>query len=494
MIAMARFGGAWSDLDPVLTNEQQLESRDAENGDSPPPPYSPKSDSSEDESVPPTEPARQASPGGPEYFKESREDICASLPYNQLAQQVRYEEARLQADHEETPLRYRSPEADFGKLARQLVEGHWRSQGIWNDKWTDGTLALWKHEGPPILFRDNLCGPIPSSERERRYGAFGIYRSVSPPPRLRRPDASTFDRWNRGGNEQEASRPLHQFNYQVAQERKHHLRKDNKEAFGYDWEEWCAKINTIAYGAVKTSWIERGIWNKAWDVLPGLRWKHEILAKRGQLSTEDETHGPLSWVRQNNGVELPGSPTGARSEQLDGARRSENMGPTESSPRSIAPGNNITPGLSSSSRGKRSAEARLENEEPNAAEVIDSVEQEDRQLSPDVATRPRGRPRGRPPKRRMEETADTANATKSDAVEALAAPAARSGGRPRGRPPKRRIEQTVDNTIATDPDAARPTRRSRRTADRDQEPSRSEEPSRNVQRQSLRRKGKRKAK
>ena len=36
-----------------------------------------------------------------------------------------------------------------------------------------------------------------------------------------------------------------------------------------------ADINTRIYENVKNTWSKRGIWNKRWDVLPGMSWKYE---------------------------------------------------------------------------------------------------------------------------------------------------------------------------------------------------------------------------
>lgn len=34
-------------------------------------------------------------------------------------------------------------------------------------------------------------------------------------------------------------------------------------------------VNSTAYKRVKNTWMERGIWNRKWGVLPGMSWKHE---------------------------------------------------------------------------------------------------------------------------------------------------------------------------------------------------------------------------
>ncbi|KAI9054101.1 hypothetical protein LZ554_001272 [Drepanopeziza brunnea f. sp. 'monogermtubi'] len=68
----------------------------------------------------------------------------------------------------------------------------------------------------------------------------------------------------------EASRPYHQFVYQISIERER-IQEEHEH-------EECASapdINTKSYENVKNTWTRRGIWDKRWDVLPGMSWKHE---------------------------------------------------------------------------------------------------------------------------------------------------------------------------------------------------------------------------
>lgn len=70
--------------------------------------------------------------------------------------------------------------------------------------------------------------------------------------------------------DKEASRPIHQFNYQVARERDRIYQEnaDNPNSVPQD-------ISTQAYEIVKNRWRVRHIWNEDWGILPGLHWVYE---------------------------------------------------------------------------------------------------------------------------------------------------------------------------------------------------------------------------
>jgi len=71
--------------------------------------------------------------------------------------------------------------------------------------------------------------------------------------------------------EREASRPFHQFFYQVLKESeriKDELGSGEAVAAPID-------VNTRAYENIKNTWIKRKIWNSKWGILPGMSWRHE---------------------------------------------------------------------------------------------------------------------------------------------------------------------------------------------------------------------------
>ncbi|CAG9986382.1 unnamed protein product [Clonostachys byssicola] len=168
----------------------------------------------------------------------------------------------------------------FDHLAWENVKARWVEQGIWNEKWTDlYSMVRWKHEEPLEL----------DSESEDDSAAEGE------PRRLLRE------------REREASRPFHQFVYQVSKERERiqdemnsptprliDLNRTCRSTADYYLHVWTPKrrplgdqndgrvtdesphdINMAAYVRVKDTWTKRGIWNEKWDILPGMSWKHE---------------------------------------------------------------------------------------------------------------------------------------------------------------------------------------------------------------------------
>ncbi|KAI1655127.1 hypothetical protein F4813DRAFT_398672 [Daldinia decipiens] len=70
----------------------------------------------------------------------------------------------------------------------------------------------------------------------------------------------------------EASRPFHQFIYQISKEREIIQSKLGPEE---SISSGLTDINTKAYENVQSTWIKRGIWNRKWGILPGMLWKHE---------------------------------------------------------------------------------------------------------------------------------------------------------------------------------------------------------------------------
>jgi hypothetical protein len=146
----------------------------------------------------------------------------------------------------------------FKEEASETVKKRWVEQGIWNDKWNKFAFGRWKHE--------ELLELESESETDSKAGLS--------PPKPRRPKSDdekrrTAERRVIREREREASRPYHQFVYQISKERERIQESANGE--GAD----TADINTRAYENVKNTWTKRGIWNKRWGVLPGMSWKHE---------------------------------------------------------------------------------------------------------------------------------------------------------------------------------------------------------------------------
>ncbi|KAF5132868.1 hypothetical protein E5D57_003490 [Metarhizium anisopliae] len=229
-----------------------------------------------------------------------------SFPSNQLLAQENEEIDRLtQLD----PIRMRRIPVgtNYHKLAKENVMKRWVEQGIWNEEWKSRSVWRWKHEEPlDPKFESNkdemagiesrLFGP-PLEERE----------STPRPPQGVQDLPMTEERRRIREREREASRPYHQFVYQVSKERELILDEMSPpEAADFSYlNKWppilhqaalqggagCQRtptepnveysvstppdINTTAYERVKDTWVRRGTWNKKWGILPGMSWKHE---------------------------------------------------------------------------------------------------------------------------------------------------------------------------------------------------------------------------
>ncbi|KAN0073554.1 hypothetical protein V8E54_008774 [Elaphomyces granulatus] len=184
----------------------------------------------------------------------------ASEPRKQFSAQVDEERRRIWNADPSTSWRELTL-ADlytFKEEASETVKKRWVEQGIWNDKWNKFAFGRWKHE--------ELLELESESETDSKAGLS--------PPKPRRPKSDdekrrTAERRVIREREREASRPYHQFVYQISKERERIQESANGE--GAD----TADINTRAYENVKNTWTKRGIWNKRWGVLPGMSWKHE---------------------------------------------------------------------------------------------------------------------------------------------------------------------------------------------------------------------------
>ncbi|KAI0449025.1 hypothetical protein F5B21DRAFT_75864 [Xylaria acuta] len=151
----------------------------------------------------------------------------------------------------------------LGRPVEQTMEKAWVEQGTWRSNWPSslgyswGMCMRWKHQDPleiegemmdeEWLLHNNVTNPapeIPRDEEERR----------------------CMER------RRKASRPIAQLQYQVGKACERLVVK--YQATPSITQE-PADIGTLAYNEVKERWVKRGMWNPAWGVLPGRRWKHE---------------------------------------------------------------------------------------------------------------------------------------------------------------------------------------------------------------------------
>ncbi|KAI1372777.1 hypothetical protein F4677DRAFT_449034 [Hypoxylon crocopeplum] len=166
----------------------------------------------------------------------------------------------------------------FCAIAKENVKARWVAQGIWNDNWDNMAAGVWKHQEPPS---PEPLKPKPSPTEDTVNEVFWTEDSLK---RSRNRNRNHKRAKVVRDPEREASRPLHQFLYQVAREEERlndELETRNLLVAQYaldaddDFTGGLQKIGTRAYERVKNKWIKWGIWDNGWGVLPGMTWKHE---------------------------------------------------------------------------------------------------------------------------------------------------------------------------------------------------------------------------
>ncbi|KAG5917915.1 hypothetical protein E4U42_007069 [Claviceps africana] len=250
------------------------------------------------------------SPGTPRTrlraIRESRLWLAheASKPSSQFSAETRKERERILERHRTHPGEGPSG-APLIDLAADIVRKRWVEQGIWNESWTSDACGRWKHEEP--------LKP-PPQRRASGEMAPGRQDMSRPAPQETGTEAEQVS--TQPSEEEirsrEASRPFHQFIYQVNKERE---RLTDQQSV----KDVAADINTTAYENVKQLWKKRQIWSPAWTVLPGMTWRHEH-------PREEDTLGDVSpiellmpegigiaFIPQRNCAEL--SPVRATSEE-----------------------------------------------------------------------------------------------------------------------------------------------------------------------------------
>ncbi|KAH8598556.1 hypothetical protein B0O99DRAFT_738781 [Bisporella sp. PMI_857] len=250
----------------------------------------------------------------------------ASEPYHQFEHQISEEEKRIwNADLNKT---HRIPVgSDAYTIAYETVKKRWVEQGIWNSKWNQFADGLWKHEEP--------LEPEPESETDSEVGLSPLFVSFSPKPQSKPRLPKSDDEKRRIAErrairerEREASRPYHQFVYQISKESER-IQEESANREGAS----TADINTRAYENVKNMWAKRGIWNERWGVLPGMSWKHEQPFEeivREEMGDDPVPANPL--VNSNHetpAIRILGSPSPVQLyyRQVSGALNLSQQGP-----------------------------------------------------------------------------------------------------------------------------------------------------------------------
>ncbi|RYC58803.1 hypothetical protein CHU98_g7406 [Xylaria longipes] len=201
-----------------------------------------------------------------------RLEYGASLPSSQFRAQVIKEKDRVFEAHDNR-IRRLPPGTNFFDFAEENVKQRWIEQGIWNHNWKRGSGLIWrwKHE-EPLQPQSELQTEL----QTKIANLFSLPLPESSEPRANEQDSEEIQKTENARaikeREREASRPFHQFVYQISKQREwiqEQLRHDGSAAVD------AADINTTAYEKVKNAWMEKGIWDRKWGLMPGMSWKHE---------------------------------------------------------------------------------------------------------------------------------------------------------------------------------------------------------------------------
>jgi hypothetical protein len=118
----------------------------------------------------------------------------------------------------------------------------------------------WKHE-EPLELESRSETDTDAESLPRPLSIFGIpQKQLQPKPRQPKSDVEKrriAEQRVVQEREREASRPYHQFVYQISKERAR-IQEESANGEGAD----AADINTRAYKNVKNIWTKRGIWNR----------------------------------------------------------------------------------------------------------------------------------------------------------------------------------------------------------------------------------------
>ncbi|KAI9835506.1 MAG: hypothetical protein M1837_003708 [Sclerophora amabilis] len=261
--------------------------------------------------------------------KKIMDERAASFPLQQFKDQREEETKRIfYADPRSSWMGQIPIQGIEETQAVETVKKQWIEQGIWKDKWewdemADGRfwdVGPWKHEEPLELESESET----DTEAESPPPTFSIsgtpQKSLQPKPRRPKSDHEKrriAERRVKRETERQASRPYHQFIYQIGKERE---RIQDKSANGEGAD--AADINTRAYENVKNTWTTRGMWNERWGLLPGMSWKHEEPLEEEET---DEDPASISTKPSVNGSHVAeqaplrrlfGSPSPVGSNQL----------------------------------------------------------------------------------------------------------------------------------------------------------------------------------
>ncbi|KAI4228911.1 MAG: hypothetical protein L6R40_008095 [Gallowayella cf. fulva] len=188
-----------------------------------------------------------------------------SLPCHQLSWQIAVERHWIVEACDDRRLEI-PPRVPFDTLASEMVKKRWREQGIWDEEWdvhSGDHRWRWKHEEQSDLKTSKPCF------KNLFAGPFAQLKDREEQPKE---PTLTAEQQAKLEHDREASRPFHQFLWQLNRERdlirgEPTIQKAAASA--------SLDINTKAYDNIKALWVQAGIWDPEWGVMPGMSWMHE---------------------------------------------------------------------------------------------------------------------------------------------------------------------------------------------------------------------------
>ncbi|KAF1962522.1 hypothetical protein CC80DRAFT_162235 [Byssothecium circinans] len=263
----------------------------------PPPPYP-----SSGETTQPDSPAEAPVVDESALRVQRNRSMLQSVPSNQFSSQVRRTRERL--EYLSMERRYGRKETlhydntlDLRANAENHVRSRWVEQGIWKEEWGSAwpkgaqpsdnrwfysqqnpgggprPSGRWGHERVPTP----EPSPEPEPEPKPTLNIFPGLRQKKPDPDMEGLEnasapGGTGEPAATSERDTSASRPYHQFLFQVSKEREW-----ISDELLFKRSTGRVDIDAMAYESVKKIWIEDELWNPTWGELPGMTWRHEDL-------------------------------------------------------------------------------------------------------------------------------------------------------------------------------------------------------------------------
>ncbi|EEH06283.1 predicted protein [Histoplasma capsulatum G186AR] len=376
-----------------LQDDPELLAREREQYRDSPPPY-PSGETTQPPSLP-------RSPSESQLEWQREEERKSSVPGRQFKYQtlreyhLLIEQIRRRRERRKYTLPY-DDKLDLIGNAENNVKNRWIEQGIWNDKWSLYSVGpRWKHEEPlePPPAPDPKPQPRSSSHPRFTFGLFGLELPECPKPQ-EPPIAYTEEQLASKERERAASRPYHQFLFQMSKEREWIEDELYIDIFDMD-----AKV----YENVKNRWIEQKIWNPRWGDMPGMTWIHE----EPDNHESDISNHPVAVPEEGfraNAAEIDAQSrhsTGRRiyfglaSSEANHDQRGRSRSP--SVPRMVVDSNGAGLGSTTTKKTKRSSRAAVNMEGTPVPR-----ESANRTLRADSSSKVRKHPKRNPPRRHLQ--------------------------------------------------------------------------------------------